>query len=73
MKTLILFFCMFFLSVAINAQVVKTQKVNVSKVKVQSKILDHKEPTIEHKKGLVKKELITEKKRLVIQRKNDSK
>lgn len=69
MKTIFVVFALFFLGSALSAQVVKTQKVKVSKVSTQSKMVNQTEPLITGKKGLVKKTMVVDRKKLVIQRK----
>ncbi len=70
MKIILVLFALFFIGSTASAQIVKTQKVKVSKVTTQSKTVDHNDPTTTGKKGLVKKKLIVaDRKKLVIQRK----
>lgn len=70
MKTILLLFALFFVGTTLSAQIVKTQKVQVSKVSVQSKTVDTKEQLVTGKKGLVKKHFITHtQKKIAIRRK----
>ena len=68
MKTIFVLFALFFLGSTLSAQVVKTQKVKVSKVAVQSKTVDHNEPSVTGKKGVFKKTPVVDRKKLVVQK-----
>jgi hypothetical protein len=68
MKTIFVVFALFCLGSTLSAQVVRTQKVKVSKVTVQSKSADHNEPSVTGKKGLVKKTMVVDRKKLVVQK-----